>query len=146
MTVVAREPDLDRARARRIRRPLGAAAAVGIASLALQARDPHRHGSWGLCPFKLVTGWDCPLCGGLRSVNDLGAGRLVDAAHSNLLFVAALPLAAVLWALWLSGAWSGRPVALPARVVRPLLVGSGVLVLAFTVYRNTPWGSAWHVS
>ena len=146
MAVVARVPDLDRARARRIRRPLGAAAAVGIASLALQVRDPHEHGSWGLCPFKLMTGWDCPLCGGLRSVNDLGAGRLVDAAHSNLLFVASLPLVAVLWALVLYGAWSGRRVALPARAVRPLLVASGVLVLVFTVYRNTPWGSAWHVS
>jgi hypothetical protein len=146
MTVVARVPDLDRARARRIRNPVGAAAAVGIASLALQARDPHRHGSWGLCPFKAITGWDCPLCGGLRSVNDLGAGRLVDAAHSNLLFVSSLPLVAVLWALWLYAAWSGRRVALPAPATRVLFVGAVALALVFTVYRNTPWGNAWHVS
>jgi hypothetical protein len=144
MAVLARVPDLDRARVRRIGGPLGAAAAVGLASLALQARDPHQHGSWGLCPFKAITGWDCPLCGGLRSVNDIGAGQLGDAVHSNPLFVASLPLVAALWALWLYSGWTGGSARLPARVVRPLLVGTGALVLAFTVYRNTPWGSVWH--
>jgi hypothetical protein len=144
MAVLVRVPELDGARPRLLRAPLGAAGAIGAAALALQARDPHRHGSWGLCPFKAITGWDCPLCGGLRSVNDLGQGHVVQAAHSNLALVASLPLLAALWGLWLYAGATGSRVRLPARAVRPLLVGVGVLVLAFTVYRNTPWGSAWH--
>lgn len=147
MTTVARTPRLEGGRARRLGGPLGLAATVGIATLALQLRDPHRHASWGLCPFKAITGWDCPLCGGLRAVNDLGDGRVLDAAHSNLLFVASVPILVALWALWTRSRWTGAPgVRVPAGVVRPLLVVAAVLALAFTVYRNTPWGSAWHVS
>jgi hypothetical protein len=145
MTVVSRVPDIGSA-GRRVLAPLGAAAAAGLATLALQLRDPHVHGSWGLCPFRAITGWDCPGCGGLRAVNDLGHGRLADAAHSNLLLVATLPVVVALWAVWLRRGWTGAPVRLPARVVRPLAVGCGVLVLVFAVFRNTPWGGDWSVA
>ena len=145
MTTVARVPDLAGTRARRLRGPLGSAAAVGIASLALLARDPHRHASWGLCPFKALTGWDCPACGGLRAVNDLGRGQVVEALHSNLFFVGSIPVVVALWLLWALRGWTGDDDALriPGRFVRPVLVTAGVALLVFTVYRNTPWGSAW---
>lgn len=147
MAVVARVAELDGARVRRLRAPLGTAAAIGAAALALHLRDPHTRGSWGLCPFKAITGWDCPACGGLRAVNDLGHGELLSAAHSNLLFVASIPLVVGLWALWFGRRWSGRETPrLPARGARALLVGYAVAGLAFTVYRNTPWGSAWYAS
>jgi hypothetical protein len=147
MTTLARAPGPVGSRARRLRAPLATAAVIGLATLALRLRDPHQHGSWGLCPFKAITGWDCPLCGGLRSVNDLGHGRLLDAAHSNLLFVASIPVLVALWALWLRHRWTRHDRRrLPARAVRPLLVTATVVVLAFTVYRNTSWGSAWHVA
>lgn len=146
MTTVARVPDLERSRARRLRGPLGTAAAVGAAALALHLRDPHERGSWGLCPFKALTGWDCPACGGLRAVNDLGHGQLVEAAHSNLLFVASLPLIVGLWVLWVRYAWSGRRPRISAGTLRPLLMAYAALMLAFTVFRNTPWGSAWYVA
>lgn len=142
--VLAREPALDRDRARRLRDPLGAAAAVGAAGLALLLRDPHRHGSWGLCPFKALTGWDCPACGGLRAVNDLGHGQWDAAVHSNLLLVASIPVVVALWALWLRTGWTGGKVRLPS--ARPLLIGYAVLAVVFTVLRNTPWGAAYHVS
>ena len=143
MVLLARVPDLDGARARRLRAPIGTAAAVGLATLALRLRDPHRHGSWGLCPFKAITGWDCPACGGLRAVNDLGHGNLVEAAHSNLLFLASLPIVLGLWAIWLSRGWTGADEHRPHASVRPLLIGYAVLAVAFTVFRNTPWGSDW---
>jgi hypothetical protein len=144
MTTVLRAPGTAGTRARRLPGPLGTAAVLGLATLALRLRDPHQHGSWGLCPFKAITGWDCPLCGGLRAVNDLGHGRVLDAAHSNLFFVASVPLLAILWTFWLRRSWTGqdRP-RVPARAVRPLLVATAVLLLVFTVYRNTSWGSAW---
>jgi hypothetical protein len=145
MAVLARVPDLHRGRARRLRGPAAAVAAVGLGALALHLRDPHERGSWGLCPFKAITGWDCPGCGGLRAVNDLGHGRLAEAAHSNLLLVASLPVVAVLWALWARRSWTGAA-ARPLPSARPLVIGFAVLAVAFTVFRNTPWGAAWHVS
>jgi hypothetical protein len=146
MSIVARVPDLDAARARRLRRPLGTAAAIGAATLALHLRDPHQRGSWGLCPFKALTGWDCPACGGLRAVNDLGHGQLTEAAHSNLLFVASIPLLLGLWALWVRRSWTDGSPRVPSATIRPLVVAYGVLALVFTVVRNTPWGSDWYVA
>jgi hypothetical protein len=146
MATVAFAPELDRARVRRLRGPLGTAAAIGVASLALHLRDPHASGSWGLCPFKALTGWDCPLCGGLRAVNDLGHGQLADAAHSNLLFVASIPVLLGLWALWVRSSWTGRPPRVRPGTLRPFVVAGVVLAFAFTVFRNTPWGSAWYVA
>ena len=46
------------------------------ATIALRLRDPHDSGSWGYCPWKLLTGLDCPGCGALRAVNDLTHGDL----------------------------------------------------------------------
>jgi len=134
----------------RLRAPLGTAAVVGLATAALRLRDPHRHGSWGWCPFKLLTGWDCPACGGLRAVNDLTHGDLVAAWHSNALFVAALPAIVVAWLVWVRRSMSGPP---PVRrdqwgprAQLALAVGGLLLVAGFTVWRNTPWGSAFHVT
>ncbi|WP_310963033.1 DUF2752 domain-containing protein [Nocardioides terrisoli] len=128
--------------ARRARLSTTVAVVLLLLVVALHLRDPHRH-LWVLCPFKALTGWDCPACGGLRAVNDLGNGRLVAAAHSNLLFVASLPLAAVAWLAWLRGAGRDR---VPAGLRRLALTAYVVVALAFTVFRNTPWGSALHVS
>jgi hypothetical protein len=147
MATAARVPGLERTRARRTAGPLAAAASVGAAALALRLRDPHQQGSWGLCPFKAITGWNCPLCGGLRAVNDLGHGQLAEAAHSNLLFVGLLlPLAVGGWALWAQHTWTGSSRPPSAATVRTLTVVLGVLAVAFTVYRNTPWGSAWRAA
>ena len=147
MKTLARVPDPPVTRARRLRGPLASAAVVGLASVALRLRDPHERGSWGLCPFKALTGWNCPLCGGLRAVNDLGHGQVSEALHSNLVFVASIPLVLALWLLWVRRGWTGDAgPRLPAGLVRPLLAGAAVLVVAFTVYRNTPWGSTWQVA
>jgi hypothetical protein len=145
MTTTARPPAGVR-RARRLAGPLATAAAVGLGTLALRVRDPHQHGSWGLCPFKAITGWNCPFCGGLRAVNDLGHGRIVEAAHSNLLFVGSIPLLVAVWVLWARRDWTGAPSRVPAGLARVAAIAVGVLLVAFAAYRNTPWGSAWRVS
>lgn len=131
---------------RRLRPALGAAAGLGLATLALRVRDPHRHGSWGFCPFKAMTGWDCPFCGGLRATNDLTHGDLGGAWHGNALFVMSIPVLAGLWLLWVNLAWTGESKRLPERLrplVWPVLL---TIAFAFAVYRNTPWGAAFHVS
>lgn len=128
-------------RARRLAAPLTAAGAVGALTVALHVRDPHTSGSWGLCPFRALTGLDCPGCGGLRAVNDLGNLDVVSAASSNLLFVLAIPLLVALWVAWARRAWrDGGPAGPPTR--HRLLLGQAALVLmvVFTVARNLPFG------
>lgn len=134
------------ARSVRVRAPLGAAAGTLVLVLALQLRDPHEQGSWGLCPLHALTGLDCPLCGGLRAVHNLGRGQAAAAAGSNALVVLVLvPLALVLWTRWLRASWAGpRRVRLAApsgRVGLALLVAAG----AFALVRNLPV-AAWLAS
>ena len=122
-----------------------AAGAVAAASLALRLRDPHDSGSWGYCPFKLLTGLDCPGCGSLRAVNDLTHGDIVAAASSNLLFVIAVPIVAGFWLLWVRRSWTGAaPRPLTKRTTSALWAASLVVAVVFTVLRNTPWGSWLH--
>ena len=130
----------------RVRLPLGAAAGIGLASLALRLRDPHQHASWGLCPFKALTGWDCPGCGGLRAVNDLTHGEVSAAWHSNALFVSLIPVLVGLWVLWFARGWADNARPLTRRTANYVAVGLGVLLLAFTVFRNLPAGSAFYAS
>ena len=134
-------------REQRLRGPVTTLAVVAAATGALLLRDPHRHASWGLCPFKLVTGWDCPACGGLRAVNDLGRGDVLAAWHSNAVFVSAVPLLVLGWLWWLHRAWTGTPRRrLPIAVQHTLIAVAATVVVAFTIWRNTPLGTAFHVA
>ncbi len=123
-------------RRRRVAWPAVTIAGLGAATIALALRDPHVSGSWGLCPSAAM-GFDCPGCGGLRAVNDLTHGRVLDAASSNVLFVAMLPVAVFFLGRWALDAWRGT--ARPASVLTtPLLVVAVVALVLFTVLRNLP--------
>lgn len=142
MATAVRVPVEGRARWSRVRAPTLLAAALLGASVLLHLRDPHRHGSWGYCPWLMLTGTYCPGCGGLRAVNDLTNGDIAGAASSNLLFVGSLPLVAFLWLRWLSDRWRGvsRHVS-----TRGAFVWAGsflALAVLFAVLRNLPAG-AW---
>ena len=82
---------------------------AGLGALALRLRDPHESGAWGVCPFHAMTGAWCPGCGSLRAVNDLTHGDVLAAASSNLVFVLALPVLALLWVGWVRHSWAGTP-------------------------------------
>lgn len=113
-------------------------AATLLVTAALHVRDPHQPGSWGVCPTRLVTGLDCPLCGGLRAVHDLTDLDLLDAASSNLLVVLALPVVVLLWLRRLRAGWRGGEAARPLAVPTIVWVAGLLLVGAFTVARNLP--------
>ena len=101
-------------------------------------RDPHRPGSWGWCPTKVLTHLDCPACGGLRAVHDLTRLDLGAAASSNLLLVLAVPVVLALWLRRVVALWRGGGVARPLTVpAAAWTVGLGV-VAVFTVARNLP--------
>jgi hypothetical protein len=111
---------------------IAGSAALGVAALAyIGTVDPHRPGAvFPFCPFKVVTGWDCPACGGLRMTHDVLHGNFSAAVTDNVFLLVGLPLLAV-FALWRRR--RGRQV-----VTSALLVVLAAATLGWTVVRNLP--------
>jgi hypothetical protein len=94
-----------------------------------------------LCPFKLITGLDCPFCGGSRMLGALAQGDVARALDLNAFaFLVVLPLAAVVLVA-MAAQELGRidrywPSGLTGRVLTCVLVAS---ILVWTVVRNLPF-------
>jgi len=124
-----------------VRRPWVSPLVVGVGALAacigLAVLQPADRGPV-LCPFRALTGLDCPGCGMTRATARLAGGRVPSAADYNLLLVLALPMLGYLYLRWLAGSVG---IALPApragRVTRGVLLAA---VVAFAVLRNLPVG------
>src|SRR6476661_6822710 len=81
--------------------PLAIAGAAVASCLYLAWQDPTRPGAvLPECPTKLLTGLDCPLCGGLRCVRSVTTGDWGAAAHDNVVLLLALPVLVVLAVAW----------------------------------------------
>ncbi|WP_422335788.1 DUF2752 domain-containing protein [Rhodococcus sp. (in: high G+C Gram-positive bacteria)] len=125
---------------RALRAPAAVAAGALVAATILHFRDPYQQGAYGFCPVYAMTGLWCPGCGGLRAVHDLTNMDLGSAVSSNVLI---LPLLAVLtfaWIRWVRRRRHDRPpsaLALGPRATVFVLI----VLAAFTVTRNTTWGS-----
>lgn len=103
---------------------VGALAYIGIA-------DPHRRDSlFPPCPFKLLTGWNCPACGGLRMTHDLLHADVPAALTDNVFLLVVLPVL-LGWFLWRRH--RAKPV-----LAAWVLVVTGVAAVAWTVARNLP--------
>ena len=103
---------------------LGALTYVGVV-------DPHRPGSlFPPCPFKLLTGWNCPACGGLRMTHDLLHGDLAAAVVDNVFLLVGLPVL-IGWAL--RRRRQGQPA-----FTSTILVLVVTAVVGWTVIRNLP--------
>ena len=87
-----------------------------------------------LCPFRAITGLDCPLCGATRATFALFDGDLSRALDLNPVYVLLLPVLAVVAVFW----WRTRR--MPAWVASPIAVRSAVVAaLAYMVVRNLPF-------
>lgn len=128
-----------RSRGELLRAPLLWGAAGAAATVALHFRDPHEKGSWGLCPFLLISGQPCPGCGGLRAVNDLTRGDWAAALSSNAMAVAFVLTLGVAWVVWVVRRARGRDVPLMKLGWRTAAVAF-VVVFSFAIFRLTPWG------
>jgi hypothetical protein len=103
------------------------AGALGYVGL----NDPHNTNSvYPLCPFKWLTGWNCPFCGGLRMTHDLLHGDLVASINDNLFLLVGIPMLAG-WILF-RRRQGQSPLPIPAMVT--ILVAA----TAWTVLRNLP--------
>ena len=122
--------------AARLGAPAVVAAGVLAATAVLHVRDPHASGSYGFCPWLALTGTYCPGCGGLRAVHDLTDADLAAAVSSNLLVVALVPVAVLLWAWWAHARWRGRLLRPTAALTRPAVWTLGTAVALFTLLRN----------
>ncbi|MEO6500303.1 MAG: DUF2752 domain-containing protein [Jatrophihabitantaceae bacterium] len=112
------------------------AGAALAAATALWFFDPNTRGI-PLCPLHAMTGLWCPFCGSTRASYALIHAQPTAALRDNALFVAALPLLALLW-------WRSVRSPVPRSATRPLprpVFWAGIaLVLAFGVLRNLPVG------
>ena len=115
--------------------PLAVFAAGAAGGAYLYGTNPHEPGHvLPRCPFRLVTGWLCPACGGTRMAYDLMHGHFEAAWLDNRMLLLASPFALGLLARW---GFEG----LRGRRWRPALsrCGTAVVLLtavAWTVARN----------
>ncbi len=93
--------------------------------------DPHNTNSaYPYCPFKWLTGWNCPFCGGLRMTHDLLHGHLAASINDNVFLLVGLPVLAG----WLLVRRQQGRRSLPI----PAVITITVAAIAWTVLRNLP--------
>lgn len=110
---------------------VGTAAALTGALAYIGLRDPHTSGfGFPPCPFRLLTGWNCPGCGGIRMTHDVLNGDFAAAVTDNVFMLVAIPLLA----LWLVMRWRSDRKLLPT----PAVVVVVVATVAWTILRNLP--------
>jgi hypothetical protein len=126
------------ARAPRWLAPVAVGVGVLAATATLGVIDPEVRGQLTPgCPFRALTGLDCPGCGGTRAVYALTQGDIALAFEHNVLVMLVLPLLVVAWVTWLWYRLGRRP--------QPLVLSarSGYTIAAafavFWVVRNLPW-------
>jgi hypothetical protein len=115
-------------------------AAFGVGLSALYATTGIGFG----CPFRMLTGWDCPFCGGTRLGSALLHGDAVAAFWFNPVVFVGLGLLAALGLVWLIEALGGPRVRLPIATGRRLsavpisvwLAVMGGFAVVYTVLRN----------
>jgi hypothetical protein len=110
---------------------LGSGALLGAAVGYVGLVDPHKAGSvYPVCPFRLLTGWNCPLCGGLRMTHDVLHADLAAAINDNIVLLVCIPVLAG-WILLRRR--RGKPV-----LTLPAAASVVITMLAWTVVRNLP--------
>jgi hypothetical protein len=122
-------PHVVRRRRRYIAAGTGVVAAGALGYVGLV--DPHNpHSAYPLCPFKWLTGWNCPFCGGLRMTHDLLHGHLMAGVSDNVFLLVGIPMLAA----WLLLRLGRGKTSLPT----PALLAVVVATIAWTVLRNLP--------
>lgn len=121
-------------------RPLVGFFALGLGLSALYATT----GVGVICPFRSVTGWDCPLCGGTRMGSALLHGHVGTAFAFNPVALVGIALLGVTGVLWVVEALGGPAVRPPVGLRRRLssttpgqrLVAFFTFSVVYTVLRN----------
>ena len=100
-------------------------------------KDPAESSILPSCPFRTLTGFDCPGCGTLRGLHQLLHGNILAALDLNLVMVLMLPYLCISFFLILPFDSIGRRARLyylPSKWIWGLLVA----IIVFWVARNIP--------
>ncbi|MCB0611045.1 MAG: DUF2752 domain-containing protein [Lewinella sp.] len=98
--------------------------------------NPSASGLFPKCPFRSLTGWQCPGCGSQRAVHYLLNGRIGPAFRANPLMVLSIPYLALGFSIRLSGIPENL-----RRRAEPLYEGkavwiAGAVLLIYWIGRN----------
>jgi hypothetical protein len=124
---------------RRAAVPAGVLGGVVAAFAYVGGVDPNTPGHYPVCPLLTCTGVYCPGCGGLRSAYAVAHGHFRTALGCNAVAVAGYAVFAVVWTLWAVRAVRGRT--FEPHLPPGVRWAAGLLVLAFTLVRNLPFGA-----
>ena len=108
-----------------------------LALVYLRLFNPSTSGLYPPCPFRLLTGLNCPGCGTLRGLHQLLHGHPLAALGLNPLLILMLPVMAYIFLSSALVAARGR--GLPRVSPPPALIRAIFLVvIAFWILRNIP--------
>src|SRR2546430_3636495 len=113
-------------------------ATLAAGAIYLYLFEPGKSGFFPACPFRTLTGFNCPGCGSTRGLHRLLHGDVVAAFEFNPLLMISLPF--LLYALmrYTSAALRGQPLnwnRLNARYISTLIA----VIISFWIFRNTPF-------
>ena len=100
--------------------------------------EPGKTGFFLPCPFRILTGLNCPGCGVTRALHQLLHGNFEAAFMLNPLFLIAIPFllfALIRYSVIVMRGGVPRPNALPA----PYIYAIFFIILSFWIFRNTPF-------
>jgi hypothetical protein len=90
------------------------------------------------CPWRTLTGLDCPFCGATRAAASLAHGDLTAALDHNAFFVLViLPLSLLAWQVWARRSWRGAP--LPVVTNRLVAVLMAITLGWWILRLAVPW-------
>lgn len=100
--------------------------------------EPGKTGFFLPCPFRFLTGLNCPGCGVTRALHQLLHGHFEAAFMLNPLLLLAIPFllfALIRCSVIVMRGGVPRPNALPA----PYIYAIFFIILSFWIFRNTPF-------
>lgn len=110
--------------------------AVGAAYLFVF--EPGRSGFFPDCPFRLLTGLNCPGCGTTRGLHHLLHGDLIGAFQFNPLMMLLLPIFLYAFVRHTAAVFRDRPI--KSNQLDPRFIWMFfAVVMSFWVFRNTPF-------
>jgi hypothetical protein len=118
----------------------GVSALLLITVAILYRFNPIEHAFYPRCMLHVLTGLDCPGCGGLRATHQLLHGNIIAALKLNALFVALLPIGFYFATRHMVFVITGTRWPQLFKNSRWPIVAA-VVVIGFGVLRNLPWRS-----
>jgi hypothetical protein len=91
------------------------------------------------CVMKMLTGFDCPGCGGTRAAWYLLHGNVAAAARHHAMLVFATPFLLYAYLAWTLGVVTKKKLLPQLKLPTPVLAGFIGAWILFSILRNLPW-------